>query len=37
VYDLTCDSLDEEEMKIEGGKIYLPPVLDMGSGMLHVF
>lgn len=37
VYDLTCDCLTLEETTFDGGKIYLPPVLDLAVGTLHVY
>lgn len=37
VYDLSIESLGKEESQFDGGKIYLPPVMDMGTGSLHVF
>ena len=37
IYDLTCECLDIEDTVFEGGKIYLPPVLDVTSGFLHIY
>ncbi len=37
VYDLTAECLGDDETTFEGGKIYIPPVLDQGQGTLHMF
>lgn len=37
IYDLTNDCMNEEDYLLDGGKIYLPPVYDSGSGHLHLF
>lgn len=37
IYDMTCDCLSLDETTFEGGKIYLPPAMDLQTGVLHVY
>ena len=39
IYDLTSECLieDQDKIKFEGGKIYLPPVFDPDENKLHFF
>ena len=37
IYDLTCEMLGPDELNVQIGKIYLPPVFDPINGELHTF
>jgi hypothetical protein len=37
IYDLTCEMLGTEDTFMEMGKLYIPPVYDPSSSILHTF
>ena len=37
IYDLTCEMFGPDELNLQVGKIYLPPVFDPINGELHTF